>query len=83
MTAQNDASAHLAAALTASSNVRGAGASTPRRDIKTVGVIGAGTMGSGIAMVFANAGLPVTLVEKDADGLGRGIGRISHGREGG
>src|ERR1700739_3270186 len=38
--------------------------------------IGAGTMGSGIAMVFANAGLPVTLVEKDANGLGRGIGRI-------
>ena len=76
MTAQNDASAYLAAALRASSNVRGAGASTPRRDIKTVGVIGAGTMGSGIAMVFANAGLPVTLVEKDADGLARGIGRI-------
>ena len=33
-------------------------------------------MGSGIAMVFANAGLPVTLVEKDADGLARGLGRI-------
>jgi 3-hydroxyacyl-CoA dehydrogenase len=33
-------------------------------------------MGSGIAMVFANAGLPVTLVEKDVDGLARGLGRI-------
>lgn len=50
--------------------------STPRRLVESVGVIGAGTMGSGIAMVFANAGLPVTLVEKDADGLARGLGRI-------
>jgi 3-hydroxyacyl-CoA dehydrogenase len=33
-------------------------------------------MGSGIAMVFANAGLPVTLVEQDADGLGRGLSRV-------
>jgi 3-hydroxyacyl-CoA dehydrogenase len=76
MTTQSDATAYLTAALTASADVRGAGSSTPRRSVKTVGVIGAGTMGSGIAMVFANAGLPVTLVEKDAQGLARGLSRI-------
>jgi 3-hydroxyacyl-CoA dehydrogenase len=76
MTTQSDATAYLTAALTASADVRGAGPSTPRRSVKTVGVIGAGTMGSGIAMVFANAGLPVTLVEKDAQGLARGLSRI-------
>ena len=48
----------------------------PRRKVAAVGVIGAGTMGSGIAMVFANAELPVTLIEKDADGLARGLSRI-------
>jgi 3-hydroxyacyl-CoA dehydrogenase len=56
--------------------VRGIGASTPLRNIAAVGVVGAGTMGSGIAMVFANAGLPVTLIEKDAGGLARGLSRI-------
>jgi 3-hydroxyacyl-CoA dehydrogenase len=76
MTTQSDATAYLTAALTASADVRGAGPSTSCRSIKTVGVIGAGTMGSGIAMVFANAGLPVTLVEKDAQGLARGLSRI-------
>jgi 3-hydroxyacyl-CoA dehydrogenase len=76
MTAQDDASANLAAALAASSDLRGADGAIPRRRVTTVGVVGAGTMGSGIAMVFANAGLPVTLVEKDAEGLTRGLGRI-------
>jgi 3-hydroxyacyl-CoA dehydrogenase len=76
MTAQDDASAYLATALAASSELRGVDSAIPRRGITTVGVVGAGTMGSGIAMVFANAGLPVTLVEKDAEGLARGIGRI-------
>jgi 3-hydroxyacyl-CoA dehydrogenase len=67
---------YLDAALRAASVVHGIGASTGHRNIASVGVIGAGTMGSGIAMVFANAGFPVTLVEKDADGLARGLARI-------
>ena len=45
-------------------------------DIKTVGVLGAGTMGGGIAMNFANVGLPVTLVETSAEALERGLGVI-------
>jgi 3-hydroxyacyl-CoA dehydrogenase len=41
--------------------------------IKTVGIIGAGTMGGGIAMNFANAGIPVTIVEVKQDALDRGL----------
>jgi 3-hydroxyacyl-CoA dehydrogenase len=76
MTTQTEASDYLRTALEAASVVRGISAATPRRAIAAIGVIGAGTMGSGIAMVFANAGLPVTLVEQDADGLGRGLSRV-------
>ena len=46
---------------------------TPVRDIKQVAVIGAGTMGGGIAMNFLNAGLPVTLMERQQEALDRGI----------
>ncbi len=46
---------------------------TPVREIKQVAVIGAGTMGGGIAMNFLNAGLPVTLMEREQDALDRGI----------
>ncbi|WP_454885184.1 3-hydroxyacyl-CoA dehydrogenase NAD-binding domain-containing protein [Sphingomonas oryzagri] len=51
-------------------------ASTATIPIRTVGVIGAGTMGGGIAMNFLNAGLPVTLVETSQEALDRGLGVI-------
>ncbi|MGZ5923839.1 MAG: 3-hydroxyacyl-CoA dehydrogenase NAD-binding domain-containing protein [Rhizomicrobium sp.] len=41
--------------------------------IKKVGIIGAGTMGGGIAMNFVNAGIPVTIVEVKQDALDRGL----------
>ncbi|MFZ4606788.1 MAG: 3-hydroxyacyl-CoA dehydrogenase NAD-binding domain-containing protein [Caulobacter sp.] len=44
--------------------------------VKKVGVIGAGTMGGGIAMNFLNAGLPVTIVETKQEALDRGLGVI-------
>jgi len=44
-----------------------------KRDIQTVGVIGGGTMGGGIAMSFANAGFPVVLIEINDDALERGL----------
>jgi 3-hydroxyacyl-CoA dehydrogenase len=44
--------------------------------IQRIGIIGAGTMGSGIAMVFLNAGLPVTMVEMQAEALERGTATI-------
>ena len=49
---------------------------TPLRPIKSVGVIGAGTMGGGIAMNFANIGVPVTLIEMNQANLDRGLGVI-------
>jgi len=46
---------------------------TPQLDIATCGILGAGTMGGGIAMNFANAGIPVTIVERDQESLDRGL----------
>jgi 3-hydroxyacyl-CoA dehydrogenase len=71
--AQSEALRHLAAA-------RGEAGKGPSgqaiRAIRKVGVIGAGTMGTGIAMAMANAGLPVTLVETGEQALSRGLGMI-------
>jgi 3-hydroxyacyl-CoA dehydrogenase len=47
---------------------------TKPRDVKKVGVIGAGTMGGGISMNFLSAGLPVTIVEMTQEALDRGTG---------
>jgi 3-hydroxyacyl-CoA dehydrogenase len=47
-----------------------------KRDVKTVAIIGAGTMGGGIAMNFLNVGIPVTLLEMKQEALDRGIGVI-------
>jgi 3-hydroxyacyl-CoA dehydrogenase len=46
---------------------------TPIIDIQTCGVLGAGTMGGGIAMNFANVGIPVTIVERNQEALDRGL----------
>ena len=49
---------------------------TPVRAIKSAAIIGAGTMGGGIAMNFANAGIPVTLVEMKQEALDRGLATV-------
>ncbi|MBI5257484.1 MAG: enoyl-CoA hydratase/isomerase family protein [Burkholderiales bacterium] len=49
---------------------------TPVREIKRVGVIGAGTMGGGITMNFLNAGIPVTMLEMKQEALDRGVATI-------
>ena len=49
---------------------------TKTRPISRVGVIGAGTMGGGISMNFATAGLPITIVEQKADALERGLATV-------
>lgn len=46
---------------------------TPLRDIRSVGIIGAGTMGGGIAMNFAMAGIPVTVLEINQEALDKGL----------
>ncbi len=48
-------------------------ADTPLVEIRTCGVLGAGTMGGGIAMNFANVGIPVIIVERDQQSLERGL----------
>jgi 3-hydroxyacyl-CoA dehydrogenase len=49
---------------------------TPTRSIKSVAVIGAGTMGGGIAMNFANAGIPVQILEMKQEALDKGLATI-------
>ena len=49
---------------------------TPTIPVKKVGVIGAGTMGGGIAMNFLNAGIPVTIIEAKKENLDRGVSII-------
>jgi 3-hydroxyacyl-CoA dehydrogenase len=51
-------------------------ASTPAKEIKKAAIIGAGTMGGGIAMNFANVGIPVTVVEVQKEALDRGLGVV-------
>jgi 3-hydroxyacyl-CoA dehydrogenase len=56
------------------SKIEGVPEGTASRDIKRVGVIGAGTMGGGISMNFLSAGVPVTIVEMEQAALDRGTG---------
>jgi 3-hydroxyacyl-CoA dehydrogenase len=56
------------------SKIEGLPEGTEPRDIRKVGVIGAGTMGGGISMNFLSAGIPVTIVEMAQDALDRGTG---------
>ncbi|MBA4062597.1 MAG: 3-hydroxyacyl-CoA dehydrogenase [Isosphaera sp.] len=58
------------------SKVPGVGKDTPRIPIKRAAVVGAGTMGGGIAMTYANAGIPVLLKEADQPALDRGLATI-------
>ena len=59
-------------------NIKGLPKSLPKREINTVGIIGAGTMGGGIAMNFANVGIPAHIVETSQDQLDKGIRNISN-----
>jgi 3-hydroxyacyl-CoA dehydrogenase len=60
----------------AANKVPGIDKTTPLVDIQKCGVLGAGTMGGGIAMNFANVGIPVTIVERDQGALDRGLAVI-------
>jgi 3-hydroxyacyl-CoA dehydrogenase len=56
--------------------IPGLPAGTTPRKVERAAVLGAGTMGAGIAMCFANAGIPVRVIETDAAAMERGIERI-------
>lgn len=67
---------HLFFAEREAAKVPGVGRDVAARSIGRVAVIGAGTMGGGIAMAMVQAGLPVTLIETDTAALERGTARI-------
>ena len=75
-TSESRALRHLFLAERAASKIPDVPSDTPQRDVKAVAVIGAGTMGGGIAMNFLNAGLPVTLLETKQEELDRGVSTI-------
>ena len=60
----------------AASKIPDVPADTPVRDIRKAAVIGAGTMGGGIAMNFANAGIPVMLLETKQEALEKGLATV-------
>jgi 3-hydroxyacyl-CoA dehydrogenase len=68
---------HIFFAEREATKIAGIPAGTKPREIKRAAIIGAGTMGGGIAMCFANVGIPVTVVEMSAEALKRGLDTIA------
>jgi len=74
---QSSAMRHLFFAERQAARVEGIDKDTPIRPIRSAAIIGGGTMGGGIAMCFANAGIPVKLLEISDEALQRGLGMIA------
>jgi 3-hydroxyacyl-CoA dehydrogenase len=68
---------HVFFAERAAARIPGLPKGTQARPVERAAVIGAGTMGGGIAMSFANAGIPVTLIETSEENLARGLERVA------
>jgi 3-hydroxyacyl-CoA dehydrogenase len=75
-TPESKALRHAFFAERVASKVPDVPADTPTREIRQAAVIGAGTMGGGIAMNFVNAGIPVVLLETKQEALDKGIATI-------
>ena len=73
---QSKAQRHLFFAEREAARVPGVGPDVKPRKIERVAVLGAGTMGGGITMSFASAGIPVTIIEQNEDNLKRGMAII-------
>jgi len=73
---QSAAQRHIFFAERQAAKIDGLPKDTALRDVKKVGVIGAGTMGGGISMNFLQKGIPVTIVEMQQEALDRGTGVI-------
>src|SRR6266404_4484143 len=74
---QSKAQRHIFFAEREAARVPGIPEGTNPRPITSAAVVGAGTMGGGIAMCFANAGIPVTIVETGRDLLQKGLDRVA------
>ena len=75
-TPESKALRHIFLADRAASKIPDVPADTPQREIKSVAVIGAGTMGGGISMNFLNAGVPVKMLEMKQEALDKGLAII-------
>jgi 3-hydroxyacyl-CoA dehydrogenase len=75
-TPESAAQRHAFFAERAAGKVNGLSKEAKLREVRTVAVIGAGTMGGGIALSFLNAGFPVTLIETSQAALDRGVANI-------
>jgi len=75
-TTESKALRHAFFAERAASKIPDVPADTPQREIRSAAVIGAGTMGGGIAMNFANAGIPVKILEMKQEALDKGLATI-------
>ena len=73
---QSAAMRHMFFAQREANKIKGLGKETAKRPIQSVAIIGGGTMGGGIAMNFANVGIPVTMLEINDEALQRGLGII-------
>lgn len=73
---QSRAMRHVFFAEREAAKIKDLPAGTPVRNIKRVAIIGGGTMGGGIAMCFANVGIPVTMLEINDEALQRGLGIV-------
>ena len=78
---QREAMIHIFFGERAASKVSDVPKDTPIMDIKKAGIIGSGTMGGGIAMCFANAGIRVHIIDQDEDNLKRGMSVIEKNYE--
>ncbi|GAB2884166.1 3-hydroxyacyl-CoA dehydrogenase NAD-binding domain-containing protein [Microbulbifer echini] len=77
LSSESAALRHLFFAERTATKIKGLPKDTPTREIKSVGIIGGGTMGGGIAMNFANAGIPVKLLEVSQTAIESGLAVIS------
>ncbi|MFC5584280.1 3-hydroxyacyl-CoA dehydrogenase NAD-binding domain-containing protein [Nitratireductor kimnyeongensis] len=73
---ESAAQRHLFFATREATRVPGIPRETEERKIARAGVIGAGTMGAGIAMALANGGIPVTILEMNEDAIARGLSHV-------
>ncbi|RYF06244.1 MAG: 3-hydroxyacyl-CoA dehydrogenase [Comamonadaceae bacterium] len=80
-TPESRALRHIFFSERAASKIADVPSDTPQRAVNKVGVIGAGTMGGGIAMNFLNAGVPVTILETKQEALDRGVATIKKNYE--
>jgi 3-hydroxyacyl-CoA dehydrogenase len=77
-TSESKALRHMFFAERQTSKIPGVPEDTAVRPIRKAAVVGAGTMGGGIAMCFANVGIPVTLVDTTQEALDKGVEKIRH-----